>query len=110
MKKNKKHFLEENSYTRYNVDAILDTTSTKNSKKALIWGSQLYYVQRQSFFDVVFLQAYLDIYHRFTLFFDRLILSIIQFTRHEKFTLSYKKIFYFGGKIEEKKIEISIIV
>lgn len=63
MKKNKKHFLEESSYTRYNVDAILDTTSAKNGKKALSRGKQLYYIQRQSFSDVVLLQAYLYIYH-----------------------------------------------
>ena len=93
MKKNKKHFLEENSYTRYNVDAILDTTSAKNDEKALSRGKQLYYIQRQSFFDVVFLQAYLYIYHRSLFFFDCFILSIIQFTRHEKFTLSYKIFF-----------------
>ncbi len=63
MKKNKKHFLGENSYTRYNVDAILGTTSAKNSKKALSRGKQLYYIQRQRNSDDVFLQAYLYIYH-----------------------------------------------
>jgi len=63
MKKDKKHFLEENSYTRYSVDAVLGTTSAKNSKKALSRGKQLYYIQRQNFFDAVFKQAYLYIYH-----------------------------------------------
>ena len=62
MKKNVKHFLEKNSYTRYNVDAILGTTSAKNGKKALIGGGQLYYIQRQGFSDDVPNTTYLYIY------------------------------------------------
>ena len=42
MKKDEKHFLGKDSYTRGNVHAILEATSAKNSKKALIWGGQLY--------------------------------------------------------------------
>ena len=62
MKKNIKQLLEKNSYTRYNVHAILGTTSAKNGKKALIWGEQLYYIQRQRFSDDVTNTTYLYIY------------------------------------------------
>ena len=62
MKKDKKHFLGKNSYTTYNVHAILGATSAKNSKKALIRGRQLYYIQRQGFSDDVSSATYLYIY------------------------------------------------
>lgn len=62
MKKGKKHFLDRNNYTRYNVHAILGTTSAKNGKKALIRGGQLYYIQRQGFSDDVLGTTYLYIY------------------------------------------------
>lgn len=62
MKKDKKHFLDRNSYTTYNVHAILGTTSAKNGKKALIRGEQLYYIQRQRFPDAIPSTTYLYIY------------------------------------------------
>jgi len=62
MKKNVKHFLEENSYTRYTVHAILDTPSARNGKKALIRGGHLYYIHRQGFPDAILDAPYLYIY------------------------------------------------
>ena len=68
MKKNVKHFLEKNSYTRGSVDAILGEASARNSKKALIGGGQLYYGKRQGFSDAILGEAYLYIYWRLSNF------------------------------------------
>ena len=79
MKKDEKHFLGKNSYTRYNVHAILGTMSAENNKKALIRGRQLYYIQRQGFSDVVLGTSYLDIYRSLSIFLYKL--DVINFRR-----------------------------
>ena len=68
MKQDKKHFLGKNSFTRVTVDALLESPSAKNSKKALIWGGQLYYMHRQRFSDALLESPYLYIYWRLQIF------------------------------------------
>ena len=62
MKKDEKHFLGKNSFTRGTVHALLEAPSAKNSKKALIRGKQLYYMHRQRIPDALLEAPYLDIY------------------------------------------------